>query len=298
MQSNKVSVVIPNYNGEKLIEKNLPKVLAAKANPENQISEIIIVDDGSSDASASLVKSRFPEVKLIRHTKNRGFSAAVNTGVRAAKGELILLINTDVLPEENFLEPVFKHFEDRKTFAVSLHEKGYGWARGIFSDGYIGLGMGEESKSAHLSFYVSGGSGVFRRKIWVEMGGMDEKLLSPFYWEDIDICYRAAKRGYVNLWEPEGRVVHNHESTISKFSKSYVQKVRERNQLLMLWKNITSQALIRRHVTGLLARLIRHPGYIRIVLMAIGRLGTALTRRRKEAKESKVSDEAIFGRYA
>lgn len=292
-----VSIVIPSYNGEKLIEKNLPRVLAANTNPKNQIKEIIIVDDGSIDASVTLIKTKFPSVKLIKHTKNRGFSAGVNTGVRAAKGDLILLLNTDVLPEDNFLESVFKHFEDTRTFAVSLHEKEYGWAKGFFSDGYIQLGMGEESPSVHPSFYVSGGSGVFRRSLWVELGGMDEKLLSPFYWEDIDICYRAAKRGYLNLWEPKGHVVHNHESTISKFSKSYVQKVRERNQLLMLWKNIHSPNLIRKHIVGLFMRLIKHPGYIRVVLMALGRLGIAMKARKKEIKESKVSDEAVFSKF-
>ena len=293
----KVSVVIPSYNGEELLAKNLPKVLAAKNNPKNQIKEIIIVDDGSPDGSVAMIKSRFTEVKLIKHTKNRGFSAAVNTGVRASKGDLILLLNSDVLPEDNFLEPVFKHYEDKRTFAVSLHERGYGWAKGYFGDGYIQLGMGTEDKETHPSFYVSGGSGIFRRDIWVALGGMDEKLLSPFYWEDIDLCYRAAKRGYLNLWEPNGFVVHKHESTISKFSKSYVAKVKERNQLLMLWKNIHSPNLMRKHIAGVLMRLFRHPGYIRVVIMALGRLGIALKARKKEIKESKVSDEAIFSKF-
>lgn len=292
-----VSIVIPSYNGETLIDKNLPKVLKAKANPKNRIKEVVIVDDGSPDGSVALIKSKFPEVKLIKHTRNRGFSAAVNTGVRSAKGNLILLLNTDVLPEDNFLVPVFKHFEDKRTFAVSLHEKDYGPARGYFSEGYIQLAMGAEAKEARPSFYVSGGSGVFRRDLWISLGGMDEKLLSPFYWEDIDLCYRAAKRGYISLWEPDGLVVHKHESTISKFSKSYVQKVRERNQLLMLWKNIHSPNLVRKHVAGVLMRLIKHPGYIRVVLMALGRVGVALRARKKEIRECKVSDEAIFSKF-
>lgn len=293
-----VSVVMPNLNGESLLEKNLPKLIEAKNFSDNNITEIVIVDDGSWDSSVNLLKTKFPEVKLIRHKMNRGFSASVNTGVRTAKGDLILLINTDVLPEKDFLVSVIPHFENQKVFAVSLHEEGYGYARGNFTDGYIGLAQGGEAKNSHPSFYVSGGSGVFRRKMWVELGGMDEKLLSPFYWEDIDLCYRAAKRGYLNLWEPKGIVVHKHESTISKFPKSYVARVRERNQLLMLWKNVTSPALIKRHVIGVLGRLVRHPGYIRIVLMALGRLGIALEKRKKEMKESRVSDEAIFARFA
>lgn len=292
-----ISVVIPNFNGVKLLEENLPLVLKAQKDPANKIGEIVVVDDGSTDASISLIKSKYPEVKLIKHTKNRGFSAAVNTGVRAAKGELILLLNSDVSPEADSLIPVFKHFSDPKVFAVSLHEKGYGWAKAHFIDGYIELGMGKESESAHLSFYASGGSGVFRRNYWVNLGGMDEKLLSPFYWEDIDICYRAAKRGYINIWEHEAKVTHNHESTIENLPKSNVQKIRERNQLLFIWKNIGSTSLIRKHIIGLLKRIFNHPGYLRVVLMALMRIGIVLKARRREIRESKVSDEAIFSRF-
>jgi GT2 family glycosyltransferase len=294
----KVSVVMPNLNGEKLLEKNLPTLLKAKDNAANNISEIIIVDDGSWDGSVNYLKKNFPQVKVIKHSTNRGFSAAVNTGVRSAKGQLILLINTDVLPNNDFLVDTISHFDDEKVFAVSLHEKGYGSARGWFQEGYIQLGMGEENDVAHPSFYVSGGSGVFRKSVWTELGGMDEKLLSPFYWEDIDICYRAAKRGYKLLWEPGSIVEHHHESTISKFPKSYVAKVRERNQLLMLWKNVTSPNLTRKHILGVLKRLIRHPGYIKVVVMALSRLGIARQKRKKELKEGKVSDEVIFARYA
>lgn len=288
---------MPNLNGEKLLEKNLPFLLKAKDNPANNIIEVIVVDDGSWDGSVKLLTKKFPEVKLIKHKVNRGFSAGVNTGTRMAKGDLVLLINTDVIPSENFLEPVFKHFENEKVFAVSLHEEGFAWARGSFWGGYIQLAMGEETKTPHNSFYVSGGSGVFRRSIWMELGGMDEKLLSPFYWEDIDICYRAEKRGYINLWEPEGKVVHNHESTISKFPKTYVQRVKERNQLLVIWKNIHSQAMMRNHIVNILKRSLRHPGYLRVIFMALGRLGIALRQRRKEIKLSKVSDEAVLMQY-
>jgi GT2 family glycosyltransferase len=294
MNKYSVSVVIPNLNGEKLLEKNLPFLQKARKNLENCIKEIIVVDDGSKDGSVKLLTRSFPDIRLIKHTINRGFSAAANTGARMTKGDLILLMNTDVVPSENFLVPVFKHFDDKRVFAVSLHEGGFGWAKGSFEGGFIQLSMGAELSQAHLSFYVSGGSGIFRRSIWMELSGMDEKLLSPFYWEDIDIGFRAAKRGYINLWEPEAKVIHRHESTISKFSPSYVQRIRERNQLLVIWKNIHSPRLIRNHIAGVLKRIARHPGYIRIVLMALPKLGLVLRKRRKEIQLSKVSDEAVF----
>ena len=294
----RVSVVIPNFNGEDLLKKNLPYIFTAMNNKSNNIVEIIVVDDGSWDKSVKLLADDFPAVRVIKHKINRGFSSSVNMGVRMAKGDLVVLLNTDVIPTENFLTTVFSHFDDKKIFAVSLHEKGFGYAKGRFEAGYIQLGMGEETKTPHSSFYVSGGSGVFRRSIWMELGGLDEKLLSPFYWEDFDICYRAEKRGYINLWEPSGVVEHHHESTISKLSKKYVQRVRERNQLLVIWKNIHSRSLIRNHILGVARRLLRHPGYIKVVFMALGRLKIALKERKKEIKLSIVSDEAIFMRHS
>lgn len=293
-----VSVVMPNINGKAILEKNLPKLFEAVSNPNNHIIEVIIVDDGSWDDSVLFIQKNYKnKVKLIRHNQNKGFSAAVNTGVKASKGDLVLLINTDVIPQKDFLEPILPHFKNKKVFAVSAHEDGYGGARGSFVDGYIQLGMNPEAKSASKTFYVSGGSGVFRKSIWQELEGMDEKLLSPFYWEDIDLCYRAAKRGYLNMWEPKAKVVHKHESTISKFPKVYVSRVKERNQLLMLWKDIQSKNLIRKHVIGLISRTLKHPGYIRIIIMALGRFGIMLDSRNNEIKESKISDELIFAQF-
>ena len=125
---------------------------------------------------------------------------------------------------------------------------------------------------------------------------MDEKVFSPFYWEDIDLSYRATKRGYDVLWEPGSVVDHKHESTVSKLSKKYVQRIRERNELLFIWKNIHSKKFIRNHIGALLKRIIKHPGYLVIFVMALSKLGIALKARKKEIKESKLSDEAVFQR--
>jgi GT2 family glycosyltransferase len=293
----KVSIIIPSYNTEFLLRKNLPVVLAAADNLDNRILEVILVDDASPDKSAEVVKKEFPQIRLIRHKLNRGFSSAVNTGVRMAKGELVALLNTDVLPDRDFLKSTFPLFNDKKVFAVSLHERGYSWAKGAFKDGYIFHEPGKESASEHLSFWASGGSAVFRRSGWMGLGGMDEKVFSPFYWEDIDLSYRAMKRGYLIFWEPKALVNHQHESTISLLKKSYVERIRQRNELLFIWKNITSPNLFRKHVLGLIKRILRHPGYFRIFLFALGKMTTVLKARKKEKKEGKVSDEALFARF-
>ena len=298
MKDSKVSVIVPNFNGERLLEKNLPILIKAAETPGNSIVEIIVVDDNSRDGSVKLITSKFPQVKLVKHKTNRGFSASVNTGARAAKGELMCLLNSDVVPEKNFLEPVFPHFENPKIFAVSLNEIGdFAWARGTFIDGFIGHTAGSKVSTAHDTFWVSGGSGVFRRSIWMRLGGMDEKLLSPFYWEDVDLCYRALKRGYNLIWEPDAKVEHMHEATISSFPKKNVQRIMERNQLLFIWKNLTSTNLLRKHVAGLFKRLAKHPGYIRIVLAAMIKVGIVAKARKREIREAKISDEAIFSRF-
>jgi GT2 family glycosyltransferase len=293
-----VSVIIPNFNGEELLRANLPRVLTAAENKKNRIVETIVVDDASMDKSVAILKKQFPQVRLIKHKVNRGFSAAVNIGARSAKGSFLALLNTDVIPSNNFLEPVLPHFDKEDVFAVSLHEKNYGWARGFFKKGFVVHEPGLASKKTRETFWVNGGSGVFRRSFWMKLQGMDEKLLSPFYWEDTDLSYRAQKRGWKVLWEPKAKVVHWHASTISKFPKRFREKIQERNQLIFIWKNITSPILFRKHIVGLLARVSRHPGYLRIVIMALMKIRIIKKARKKEKKESKVSDEAIFARFS
>ena len=292
-----VSVVIPNYNGIDLLKKNLASVVDASKKLSNRVIEVILVDDCSQDDSVSFTKDNFPEIKIIRHKINRGFAASVNTGVRTSKGGLICLLNNDVGVSETFLEPVFNHFRDSKVFAVSLHEKGFGWAKGEFKDGFIVHKKGNEDVNFHESFWASGGSAVFRRDYWTNFGGFDEKVFK-FYWEDVDLSYRAQKRGFKIIWEPKALVYHKHESTTSKvFSKKRLQKMQEVNQLLFIWKNLTSQVMFKKHITGLLKRISKSPGYFRIVLEACLKIKIVLKERKREKKEAKISDEAIFAKF-
>lgn len=80
---------------------------------------------------------------------------------------------------------------------------------------------------------------------------------SPFYWEDIDLSYRAWKSGYVVLFDPSVTVIHHHESTIgTQFKKEYVRSIAYRNQFLFIWKNITDTKLILSHILMLPVNLM------------------------------------------
>lgn len=293
----KISLVIANYNGIELLKRNLSKIILSTYSFDPN-AEVIIVDDGSKDGSATYIKKNFSRVKLIQLSENRGFSYAMNIGIKHASGDLVVLLNTDVTPEKGYLNNAVKHFSDNAVFAVSFHERGFGWARGFFNDGFVNhVGVINDNK-LHETFWVNGGSGIFRKNYLKKLGYFDDELFSPFYWEDIDLSYRGAKRGWKLLWEPDARVLHYHGSTINKISKNKRDFIVQRNQLFFIWKNITSPILFRKHMLGLLRRIIKNPGYIKVFLIAMLKVRTVLSERAKEKKESTVSDETIFLKFS
>jgi len=291
----KFSIVIPNWNGEKLLKENLPAVLSTGAD------EIIIVDNGSTDGSVEMLKklitsqtSNVSNFKLVENQTNLGFTRAVNQGVKAAKNEIVVLLNNDVVPEKDFLKPLTKDFQDEKVFAVSLNEPQWSWAKGKWEKGFVEHESGLKTKKPHVSFWANGGSGAFRKSIWLKLGGLDE-IFQPFYWEDIDLSYRAWKRGYQVLWEPQAVVHHQHEATISsRFNKKYIDFISQRNQILFIWKNITSFRMLFEHKMSLAKKLITKPGYWRPYLAALSRLFLIWPRWLKEFKDKKFSDREIF----
>jgi GT2 family glycosyltransferase len=290
----KFSIVIPNWNGQKLLEKNLPKVL------ETGADEVIVVDNGSTDGSLKLLqkmKRKSSMVRTIELKKNYGFSYACNLGVKEAKSEIVVLLNNDVVPEKGFFTPLVEDFQDPKVFAVSLGEPQWSWAKGKWIKGFVEHKPGPRTKTPHISFWASGGSAAFRKSIWEKLGGFDE-IYKPFYWEDFDLSYRAWKRGYKVMWDPCSIVHHQHEETIrAKFSKRYVDFISQRNQLLFIWKNITTPKMMIEHKIYLWKRLLTQPRYWRTFLAALVRLPQILPARLKEFREKKVSDKEIFQKF-
>jgi GT2 family glycosyltransferase len=250
-----ISIVIPNYNGEKILEKNLPKVLEAVKNYKKGQVEIIIPDDPSTDNSKQVIAVFINSIKdkhIVGKTienKNKaegGFSKNVNRGVTLATGDILILLNSDVAPHKNFLEPLLSHFSDEKVFAVGCMDESIeegktvlrGRGVGSWKRGFLIHKEGKLDKTNTL--WVSGGSSAFRKNIWDKLGGLDP-LYNPFYWEDIDLSYRAQKAGYKTLFETKSVVLHEHEQGAikTKFKSAYVRKVAYRNQFTFVWKNIT-----------------------------------------------------------
>jgi GT2 family glycosyltransferase len=294
MKDLSVSIVIPNWNGREKLKNNLKRVLAVKA-----VDEVVIADDASTDGSINLIKEEFPTVKLIERKKNGGFSSNVNDGVRAAKGDLIFLLNSDAVPSVDCLEAVLPHFENSQVFSVGCNVGG-GWSWARWSKGWFWHNqMGKETDTLwHQTLWASGGSGVFRKDLWVKMGGLDESM-NPFYVEDVDLGYRATKRGYINIFEPKSKVEHYKEKGVieENFSKKKVSDTAERNTLIFIWKNISDTNMLVSHLWYLVLRLIRHPKYWLIFMGALIRLPKILGNRAIELKNQKVTDQDIFSKF-
>lgn len=297
MKNFTVSVVIPNWNGVYLMEKHLQKVI--DHSPKTQI---IIADDLSSDGSVEYIRRNFPDVLIVEGAKREGFAANVNRGVAKATGDIVILLNTDVEPEEGFLPPLIKHFQDEDVFAVGCMDKSreYGKTmlrgRGIASweKGFYVHKRGEIDESD--TAWVSGGSGAFRKSMWEKLGGMDT-IYNPFYWEDIDLSYRARKAGWKTAFESKSIVNHYHEEGKIKreFSSVDIQRIVYRNQFIFIWKNVTDTRILLSHAFWTPIRLMQailgnDMVMIQGFIWALTYIGSILQKRSKQKKLYKRTD--------
>src|SRR3989344_8698215 len=226
----KVALVIPNWNGAEKLRKHIPNVLIASK--FCGVEEIIVSDDASTDESVRILDQEFPEVRVVKREKNGGFASNVNFGVSQTKADFTVLLNNDASPAKDFLKSLMPHFKDPKVFSIGCNTGGV-WNKAKFENGFfwhmqadVDLG---DIKEAHQTLWASGGSAVFRRSIWDELGGLDA-LFDPFYEEDLDLGYRARKRVYINLWEPKAIVEHGKTKGVieENFSKSSVSAIAQR----------------------------------------------------------------------
>ncbi|MBA3723916.1 MAG: glycosyltransferase family 2 protein [Candidatus Levybacteria bacterium] len=314
-----ISIIIPNYNGEKILQKNLPHVLAAMKGYKDGKVEIIIPNDPSTDKSSEVIADFIKSIKdshitgkTIENTKKEdsGFSKNVNRGVKMATGDILILFNSDVRPYKDFLAPLLAHFADEKVFAVGCMDESIeidktvlrGRAVGYWARGFLHHKAGDVTKTNTL--WASGGSSAFRRSIWDRIGGLDN-LFNPFYWEDIDLSYRALKSGYKVVFEPKSLVVHEHEEGAikTKFKPKHIQKIAYRNQFLFIWKNITDRSLLASHVLWLPYHLLKAVGrrdfvFIKGFLLAFARMERVNHARYKAKRLFVRSDKSILKEIA
>ena len=262
----KASIIIVNWNGADLLRIGLPSVIAAVKHTGVD-HEIIVVDDGSSDESVNVVQNEFPTVKLVPLERNHGFGKACNIGVEHSRNPIVIMLNNDMVVEEDFLEPLLLAFKDPDVFGVACQIKKWdkqtveiGLTKAQFKFGFIKIKRNSDNLTGGNNpvpaFYASGGAVAYSKEKYLQIGGFDE-LYYPFYWEDIDLSYRAWKRGWKVFYQPQSVVYHKHQGTIGKtFKKNYVKEIYYKNRLIFIWRNITDRWYLWQHFFWLLPHLI------------------------------------------
>jgi GT2 family glycosyltransferase len=222
----RLSIVIPTFNTAAMTLRCCDAVLASM--PEG--TEVIVVDDGSTDDTASRIRMERSAVSLVRLEKNRGFANAANAGVDAAHGDLILLLNSDAFVETDALPAFLEAFARDPALGVAgaqlLNEDGSPqwsggptptllWMAGVVSGaGSLArlLRRGRTDRKRTVD-WVSGAAMAFRRETWEVAGPLDDRF--RFYCQDIEFCLRARDRGWRVDLIPAARVRHGLGKTIA-----------------------------------------------------------------------------------
>jgi len=305
------TLIIVNYNGRHLLAKSLPAALEAARRAGGH--PVMVADDASSDGSVEMVRARYPEAEVLALDRG-GFGKTSNAGVAATRTEVAVLLNSDAVVSPDFLPPLLEDLSAPDVFAVGckfvnpdgsltdvLGNRTSGeWRRGL-------LHLHHETDPAQLTqtcpqLYANGAAMAFRRDRWETLGGFDH-LYRPFYWEDVDLGYRAWGRGWRVLYEPRSTVIHEQGGTIARVHRTArVELMSAKNAVLFSWKNLLDGRLLRR-VCAAQARWAADdvligglPPRTRALWAALRQLPEAARRRAEEHRARVCSDSEILAR--
>jgi GT2 family glycosyltransferase len=217
-----LSVVIPNWNGLRL--NLLPTCLAALRQQTYRDFEIIVVDDCSTDGSREFLAREYPDARVVANEKNLGFAPSVNAGIRAARGDVVVLLNNDTEADPRWLEEIARALDENPRAGIVacklrlFDQRDHLHSAGDFYrlDGIPGnRGVWEEDRGQHDDarglFGACAGAAAYRKAMLDAIGGFDEALGS--YCEDVDLNWRARLAGYPVAYAPRAMVYHRLSAT-------------------------------------------------------------------------------------
>jgi GT2 family glycosyltransferase/lipopolysaccharide/colanic/teichoic acid biosynthesis glycosyltransferase len=239
-----VSVVIVTYNSRTVLE---PCLESLKTQGLFDSTEVIVVDNASSDGTPALVRDRYPWVQLHAGSENLGFSRGVNVGIHHAKGRYFLILNPDTVVREDAIEKLYTFMEKTPDAGIAgpklvFHDgnlqpscrRFYNWKVLLFRRTFLGkIFRNSRAVSDHLMEdfdhestravdWILGAAMMVRREAVQSVGLMDERFF--LYFEDVDWCYRMKQKGWVVYYNADAVVVHNYarQSAQSVLNRSFV----------------------------------------------------------------------------
>jgi len=252
----KVGIFILNYNGLDWIKKNLQNI---KTNSPR--SKITIIDNDSNDDSINYIKANFPEVSVVKHSKNYGFSKGYNKVLlKNVSEDYFVIMNNDVMVTKKWLDPILELIQKKEIGIIqpkimnstktSLFD--YAGAAGGFIDilgipfcrgrimNYIEKDVGQYQKNENI-FWASGCCFMIERELFQKLNGFDEDFF--MHQEEIDLCWRAQSLNKKSYYCAQSTIYHHGGGTLQDGDplKYYYN---HRNNLLLLLKNLSTKYLI------------------------------------------------------
>jgi len=256
----RLSVVIPTYNRSDLIVQ----CVASLQDQRNIDFEIVVVDDGGSDDTNEALARDFPNVRVIRRASNGGFAKAVNTGIEAAQGEYIFLLNNDMTLAPDCLSQLAAAADDGDAailgpLVLMAHDHGLIYSAGdrIRANGRPeSIGFRERLDDFDFSepvFGITAGAALYKRAVFNAIGYFDETFIA--YFEDADLCFRARLAGFTCALIRDAIVYHRGSASID--SRLW-WRTRQcfRNHALLILKNFPF-ALMTRHCPAIVGERLR-----------------------------------------
>ena len=244
------AIVILNWNGKHWLEKFLMNVISNSSE-----AALYVIDNASTDGSVAFLTSRFPQVTIIKNSKNSGFAGGYNEGLKHINADIYCLLNSDVEVTDNWLAPVLQVFNrDQNIAAVQpkvldynrknyfefagaagglIDNLGYPYCRGrVFES--IDEDLGQYNGETEI-LWASGCCLFIRSSDFWEKKGFDERFFA--HQEEIDLCWRLRNSGKKIFYTGHSTVYHVGGGTLNKQSpqKTYLNM---RNNLSMLVKNL------------------------------------------------------------
>jgi GT2 family glycosyltransferase len=252
----RASLIILNYDGRDVLDACIESL----AGTASDADEIIVVDNASSDDSGEKVAAR-SDVRLVALEQNT-YIFGLNEGLARARGEFVAFLNNDIVVEPDFVARCIERFSDgHDVFAVcprilDRHARDQGSrTRGEWHRGLLLFQPLAHTPEATDCFFAVGGQSFFRRAMLEEIGSIDP-LLWPMYHEDIELAYRAWKRGWRIRYAPDAVVHHvGGHSSSRVFTPAQLRSFVRQNEYLTVWKNVTDWNLMAQHIALIPLRL-------------------------------------------
>ena len=278
------SLIIPTYNGQHLLAANLAHNLAILG----PAVECIIADDASTDDTVPWLATHFPHVEVVVAQKNRGFADTAAMGASHASGAFLFFLNNDMQIVSLDLQKALNVLREDMVFALvptlirpakDNAFESYTW--GKFAGGWLSAESYLPAGSLRAStvwaqpsndhrppsgegiggggvpiLWACGGAMLVSRQKYEALGGFDA-LYRPFYFEDLDLSYRAWKQGWESRYLDFAVVHHQHQATIGKlFAKAKVEHIHRTHHYLFMWKNLDDVGFLLSHGVTVLIKLL------------------------------------------